>query len=136
MKESLEIIVVLNTTPENLFKAWLDSSEHSKFTGSKAVIDPSANGKFSAWDGYIKGTTVALDPYHKIVQKWRTTEFNNTDEDSMLELIFEKQGEKTKLTLRHYAIPEGQADEYRKGWEDFYVEPMQQYYNRKERKSK
>ena len=134
MKESLELTVVLNTTPENLYKAWLDSSEHSKFTGSKAVIDPSVNGRFSAWDGYITGITVALDPYHKIVQKWRTTEFDEKDEDSTLELIFEKQGEKTKLTLRHYAIPEGQGDEYRKGWEDFYVEPMQQYYNRKGKK--
>ena len=134
MKESLEIFIVLNTTPENLFKAWLDSLEHSKFTGSKAVIDPSANGKFSAWDGYITGITVALDPHHKIVQKWRTAEFNEKDDDSTLELLFEKQGEKTKLTLQHYDIPAGQGEEYRKGWEDFYVEPMQQYYNRKGKK--
>ena len=131
MKESLELVVLLNETNENLYKAWLDSFEHSKFTGSKAVIDPSANGRFSVWDGYITGITVALDPYHKIVQKWRTTDFDEKDEDSTLELLFEKQGEKTKLTLRHYAIPEGQGDDYRKGWEDFYVEPMQQYYNRK-----
>jgi activator of HSP90 ATPase len=131
MKESLELAVVLNETNENLYKAWLDSSEHSKFTGSKALIDPSAYGRFSAWDGYITGVTVALDPYHKIVQKWRTTDFDEKDEDSTLELLFEKQGEKTKLTLRHYALPEGQGDEYRKGWEDFYVEPMQQYFNRK-----
>jgi len=134
MKESLELAVVLNEILENLYKAWLDSSEHSKFTGSKAIIDASANGKFSAWDGYITGITVALNPYHKIVQKWRSTDFDEQDEDSTLELLFEKQGEKTKLTLRHYAIPEGQGNEYRKGWEDFYIEPMQQYYNRKVKK--
>jgi activator of HSP90 ATPase len=134
MKESLQVTVVLNETPENLYNAWLDSSEHGKFTGSKAVIDPSVKGKFSAWDGYITGITVALDPYHKIVQKWRTTDFDEKDEDSMLELAFEKQGEKTKLTLLHYDIPTGQRDEYRKGWEDFYIKPMQQYYNRKGKK--
>jgi activator of HSP90 ATPase len=134
MKESLELIVVLNTTPEDLYHAWLDSSEHSKFTGSKAVIDPSVNGRFSAWDGYIAGTTIALDPYHKIMQQWRTTDFDEKDEDSALELTFERQGKKTKLTLRHYAIPEGQGDEYRKGWEDFYIKPMQQHYNRKGKK--
>jgi activator of HSP90 ATPase len=134
MKESLELSVVLFETAENLYKAWLDSSEHSKFTGSKAVIDPSANGKFSAWDGYITGITVSLDPYHKIVQKWRTTDFDEKEEDSALEVTFERQKDKTKLTLRHYDIPEGHGDEYRKGWKDFYVEPMQQYYNRKGKK--
>jgi activator of HSP90 ATPase len=131
MKESLELIIVLNQTAENLYKAWLDSREHSNFTGSRAEIIPAIDGKFSAWDGYIKGTTIALDPYHKIVQKWRTTDFDEKDEDSMIEIFFDQQGRKTKLTLRHFAIPEGQVDDYRKGWEDFYFKPMRQYYNRK-----
>jgi activator of HSP90 ATPase len=134
MKESLEIIVVLNTNPEDLFNAWLDSSEHSKFTGSKALINPSVKGKFSAWDGYITGTNLVLEPFHRIVQLWRTTDFDEKDEDSALELIFERQKGKTKLTLRHYNIPEGQGDAYRKGWEDFYINPMQQYYNPKRKK--
>jgi len=28
-------------------------------------------------------------------------------------------------------IPQGQANNYKKGWKDFYFKPMQQYYNRK-----
>lgn len=129
MKESIELSVVLNASHENVYKAWLDSDEHSKFTGSEAIIDPKINKKFSAWDGYITGSNLALEPYKRIVQKWRTTEFDKTDEDSILEVLFVEQGDKTKLILKHSNIPEGQGDDYKKGWKDFYFKPMQKYFN-------
>ncbi len=131
MKESLEMSARLNETAENLYRDWLDNDAHSKFTGSLAEVDPVIHGKFSAWEGYITGTILALEPFHKIVQSWRTTEFNLHDEDSMLEVIFESLNGKTKLTLKHFNIPQGQANNYKKGWKDFYFKPMQQYYSRK-----
>jgi len=133
MKESLQLSVFLNETNENLYKAWLNSREHSKFTGSTAEIVPTIKGKFSAWDGYIIGTNVTLEPYHKIVQTWRTTDFNEDDEDSILEILFEPEGDKTKITLKHNNIPEGQGEEYNQGWQDFYFKPMQKYFNKKEK---
>jgi activator of HSP90 ATPase len=131
MKESLELSVILPVTSENLYKAWLDSEAHSEFTESIAEIDPAINGKFSAWEGYITGTNVAFEPYQKIVQAWRTTEFDDNDEDSKLELIFEKMNNETKLTLIHSNIPEGQSEEYKEGWLDFYFKPMQKYFKKK-----
>jgi activator of HSP90 ATPase len=35
---------------------------------------------------------------------------------------------KTKVTLIHSNIPEGQADGYKQGWEDFYFKPMREYF--------
>jgi Activator of HSP90 ATPase len=131
MKDSLELSVILNETKENLYKAWLDSKQHSSFTGSPAQIDPALNGEFSAWDGYISGTNKILEPYTKIVQAWRTTEFAENDEDSVIELLFETKGNKTQLTIKHYNIPEGQGSDYEQGWEEFYFKPMKKYYNRK-----
>jgi len=128
MKESLELAVVLNETNENLYKAWLDSTEHSKFTGSKAVIDPSANGRFSAWDGYIRGETIEIDPPHRILQSWRTTEFSDDSPDSLLEVLFDVQENGTRLILNHSGIPAGQAESYRQGWEDYYFLPMRDYF--------
>jgi len=131
MKDSLELSVILNETKENLYKAWLDSKQHSSFTGSPAQIDPALNGEFSAWDGYISGTNKILEPYTKIVQAWRTTDFAENDEDSVIELLFETKGNKTQLTIKHYNIPEGQGSDYEQGWKEFYFKPMKKYYNRK-----
>jgi len=131
MKDSLELSVILNESAEKLYKDWLNSEAHSKFTGSPARIDPFVNGKFTAWEGYIFGTNKSFEPYSKIVQCWRTTEFNKKDEDSILEVIFESAGDKTRLTLKHSNIPEGQGEDYKQGWKEFYIDPMKKYYNKK-----
>jgi activator of HSP90 ATPase len=130
MKDSIELSVLLNAKAENIYKAWIDGTEHSNFTESPAKFDPSVKGKFSAWDGYIFGTNVILEPYSKIVQAWRTTEFDEKDEDSNLEILFEEQGDKTLLTLKHTNIPEGQGEDYKKGWKNFYFKPMKKYFNK------
>jgi activator of HSP90 ATPase len=131
MKDSLELSVILNVSAEKLYNDWLDSSAHGKFTGSPALIDPSLNGKFTAWEGYIFGTNKSLQPFHRIVQNWRTTEFGENEDDSILEVAFESTGDKTRLVLKHSNIPEGQGEDYKQGWKDFYFEPMKKYYNRK-----
>ncbi len=61
--------------PKRLYRAWLDSEEHGAFTGGEAEIDPVPGGAFSAWDGYISGTTLVLDPPRRIEQAWRTIDF-------------------------------------------------------------
>jgi activator of HSP90 ATPase len=129
MKDSIKLSITLNADCKTLYNAWLNSREHSKFTGSPAKIDPKPKGKFTAWDGYIFGKNITLDPYHKIIQAWRTTEFTEADKDSMLEILFVGQGKKTILTLKHTGYPEGQGPEYKKGWIEFYLDPMKKYFN-------
>jgi activator of HSP90 ATPase len=131
MKDSLELSVNLNVTTEKLYNDWLDSNAHGKFTESPAQIDPSINGKFTTWEGYIFGTNKSLEPFHRIIQSWRTTEFSEKDDDSILEVIFESAGDKTRLILKHSNIPEGQGEDYKQGWKEFYFKPMKKYYNKK-----
>jgi activator of HSP90 ATPase len=128
MVESLNLSTVLPGEPEKIYKAWLDSKEHSAFTGSPAEIDGRGGGKFTAWDGYIEGTTLELQPFKRILQAWRTTEFPEASPDSLLEVLFEPAAQGTKLTLVHTNIPDGQSEDYREGWEDFYFAPMQKYF--------
>ena len=127
--EKVTVTVELPVQRDVLFHAWLDSFEHSSFTGSQAVIDPSIGGDFSAWGGYISGKTLEMDPPNRILQSWRTTEFADTDEDSKLELLFENISTGTRLTLIHTAIPDGQGDMYREGWEEYYFRPMLDYFS-------
>jgi len=131
MLESFEVSVTLPADQEAVYKAWLSSEEHSAFTGAKAFVDPSIGGEFSAWDGYITGRTLELDPPKRIVQAWRTTEFPPESKDSILEIVIEKAKAGCKLTLKHSAIPEGQGENYTQGWKDFYFKPMKRYFQKR-----
>ncbi|MDR3576631.1 MAG: SRPBCC domain-containing protein [Anaerolineaceae bacterium] len=128
MSEKLELSVILTATPQQVYEAWLDSKAHADFTGSPAKIDPRVNGDYTAWDGYIWGKTLALEPFRFIRQSWRTSEFPENAPDSFLDVSFEAAGSGTKLTLIHTDIPDGQSEQYRQGWEDYYFEPMNDYF--------
>jgi activator of HSP90 ATPase len=128
MKKSLKLSVLLSASPEEIYHAWLSSAGHSRMTGSPAKVDGKIGGKFTAWDGYIEGVTIESQPYSKIVQSWRTSDFPEKNPDSKLEVLLAPEGGKTLLTLIHSEIPEGQEEEYKQGWLDFYFEPMKKYF--------
>lgn len=128
MKEKLQISGIFPVSAKRLYDAWLNSREHSKFTGSKAEIRPVTGSKFSAWDKYITGSNLKLQPYGRIVQNWRTTDFPSGALDSRLEILFEKVKNGTRVTFVHTQIPEGQARGYKNGWKDYYLSPMKIYF--------
>lgn len=113
---------------ERIYYAWMDSKSHSAFTGSSAQIDNRVGGLFTAWDGYISGQTLEMQPFRRIVQNWRTTEFPDDSPDSRLEIIIVEVAGGTKVELRHSNIPSGQGENYRQGWEEFYFKPMREYF--------
>ncbi|KAF0112191.1 MAG: Activator of Hsp90 ATPase 1 family protein [Chloroflexi bacterium] len=126
--ESLKLSICIPEPIETVFHAWLDSKQHSRFTGSEAEVDPKVGGEFTAWGGYISGKTKVLEPPNRILQSWRTTEFPVDSPDSLLEILLEKIPGGTQLTLIHTEIPDGQAEMYREGWEEYYFTPMQDYF--------
>ena len=128
MLDSFEISTVLMSSAQRVYEAWLSSNEHGAMTGGGARIDPVVGGKFSAWDGYISGTTLELEPYHLIVQNWRTIEFPADAPDSRLEIWLEESAVGTRLTLKHSNIPTGQGSNYESGWASNYFDPMKDYF--------
>jgi activator of HSP90 ATPase len=128
MADSIRLSVVLLTSPQELYDAWLDEDQHAAFTGAEAVIEPSIGGAFTAWDGYISGTTLELEPAKRIVQAWRTTEFPPGSPDSRLEILLEETPKGARMTLVHTEIPDGQGPSYEQGWQDFYIAPMREYF--------
>ena len=79
---------VIPASPEKVYKAWLDSKEHEHMTGAYAHITAKVGVSFEAWDGYIQGINLELEPPRRILQSWRTTEFDEKDESSILEILF------------------------------------------------
>jgi activator of HSP90 ATPase len=133
MTEFFEVYTFIpGVTAERIYRAWLDSKEHGDFTGGEAEIDPQIGGRFTAWDGYIQGTNLILEPGRRIVQAWRTTEFPIGSPDSRLELVLEDNPEGVRVTLLHSDIPDGQGEDYRQGWDDHYFKPMLGYFSKLE----
>lgn len=127
MKFTLKIS--LNTTALKIYETWMSTEGHSKMTGSPACISVKIGEDFTAWDGYIKGKNIALDPNKRILQSWRTTQFEESEEDSKIEVLFHELDGKTELTLVHSNLPVT-GEHYKKGWQDHYFEPMKDYFNK------
>ena len=129
MKNEFTLTVTIHAKAEKIYNAWLSTEGHSAITGSPAKVDGTVNGDFTAWDGYIWGMFLELEPNHRILQAWRTAEFPSEAEDSIVEILLEEDHGKTKLTLNHSNMPEDQTDGYKSGWEDFYFKPMKKFFN-------
>jgi activator of HSP90 ATPase len=124
MAGSFTISRVMPATPEQVYEAWLDTDEHSEMTGASATCEPKIGGMFAALNGYIEGSNVELEPFNRIVQRWRTVEFPVGAPDSLLEIVLEALNGGTIITLNHREIPEGQSGSCKVGWFEHYFEPM------------
>ena len=129
MVTRFEISDVMPARPLVVFAAWVDGESHTRMTGGEATGEPAEGAEFTAWDGYISGRNIELIPGALIVQSWRTSQFDDSDPDSRLEITFEFEGEdSTRLTLTHSDVPDDQAAGYESGWSDHYFGPMKRYF--------
>ena len=120
--------ILINTSPEKIYSTWLNSEGHSKMTGGAASISDRVGDKFTAWDGYIEGTNLELEPNERIIQSWRTSDFEETEEDSLIEILLKEAEGQTELTLVHTNLPE-HGEQYKIGWDNHYFQPMNEYFS-------
>jgi activator of HSP90 ATPase len=136
LEPGIKISAIFPVSAKKLYDSWLNSKTHSAFTGTKAHIEPRNGSAFSISNGYIIGTNLILQPYGRIVQQWRTTEFPEGAPDSRVEILFEKHNSGTKLTIIHYHLPNGDEKKYEKGWKEYYIKPMKLYFKKTKDTSK
>ncbi len=127
MSIEFEVDDLIPAAPETVYAAWLDSSAHTQMTGSSAEVSAEVGGEFQAWGGYIRGKNIELEPPSRILQHWRTTEFDDGDADSLLEIMLMPEASGTRVTIRHSNLPD-HGMQYQQGWRDSYFEPMKQYF--------
>ncbi|MDH3648618.1 MAG: SRPBCC domain-containing protein [Saprospiraceae bacterium] len=116
------------TSAKEIYTNWLNSEGHTKMTGGKATASDRIGERFTAWDGYIEGKNLILEPLDRIVQSWRTSDFKEEEGDSQIELTLQEIDGQTELTLLHTNVPDS-GEHYIKGWDDHYFQPMQAYFS-------
>ena len=126
---AIEFVVstLIRAPAKKIYDAWLNSEGHARMTGGSARITDKAGEEFEAWDGYIRGKNLILEPSRRIVQSWRTTEFSDDEEDSKIEVTFKKAEGGTEVAIRHTHLPP-HGKQYKQGWIDNYFDPMKEYF--------
>jgi activator of HSP90 ATPase len=133
--DSIELSRFLPATPDRIYLAWLNGPDHTAMTGGKAsVASTEVGGAFSAWDGYIDGVHVALEPGRRIVQAWRSDDFPADAPESHLEVLLEPAPGGARITIRHTELPEGQGPAVLEGWDEWYLAPMERFFAREARR--
>ena len=120
----------IKTSAKHIYQTWLSSEGHTQMTGGNAEISDVVGAHFTAWDGYITGKNLLLEPHRRIIQSWRTSQFEKEEPDSQIEVVLDAQEGWTELTLHHTNVPESGAH-YKEGWENHYFEPMKAYFSKK-----
>lgn len=126
--ERLRLGAVLPADPATVYDCWVSAKRHAEMTGSSATSEAKKGGAFTAWDGYIVGKHLVLEPGKRIVQAWRTTEFPSAAPDSTVEIRLSKVAKGTKISLLQSDIPDGQSEMYAEAWLERYFDPMTDYF--------
>jgi uncharacterized protein YndB with AHSA1/START domain len=129
MPYTYTLTAIIPASPAEVYQAWLDSIGHSEMTGGEAEMSDQVGAEVSAWDGYISGRNLELVPGERIVQSWRTSEFGDEHEDSVITIMLQEVGGGTLLTLEHSNVPDEQRSYEEDGWQSNYFEPMVAYFS-------
>jgi activator of HSP90 ATPase len=117
-------VLIPLSSPEEVYRAFVSSKEHTEFTGSEAKCSAKVGGRFTAWDKYISGKNLELVEGKKIVQEWKTSEWPQGYEPSIFKISLKKKAAGTQLSMIQSRVPASQVDQYDKGWYESYWEPL------------
>lgn len=128
MFASITMTIDVPVYPERVFRAWLDSYEHSQFTGLPARIDPKVSFQFEILGGRVSGTFISISPFDRILQTWRMTEFPLNAPDARVEFSLEPTCTGTGLKIIQTGIEVNQTRRTMQWWDVNYFEPLRRYF--------
>lgn len=121
-------VIQILATPDEVYEGFTNPEIHTRMTGGEAKGEAGVGKNFTAWDGYITGKYLELEPGQRIVCAWSTSEWPDGAKPSRVELSFTPKDGGTELTLVHSDVPAEQAPSYEVGWHQSYWEPMAEYF--------
>jgi hypothetical protein len=123
--------VILPATPKQIYELWTDAEDLSIALGN--IVEKVRNKrqykeKFLAYDKSIEWTNVTSEPYSRLYQIWRSSEFPGTAPDAHVKIIFEEVEGGTRLLIDLHLLPENFQENYKEFWGKYFFEPMRRYF--------
>ncbi len=118
--------VLLDAPPHRVFKAYMDSAEHTAFTGGPAEIGAGDGDAFSCHSGQISGRNIEIGRDALIVQAWRVANWE-PGQYSLVRMELKPEGDGTRLVLDHAGVPTDAKEHIDGGWHTMYWEPMKKH---------
>lgn len=119
--------VTINAAPAAVFKALMDSKQHSQFTGEPAKMSAKVGGAFSCYDGYIQGFNLELQVSKLIVQAWKSENWPKETWSVVTFKLAKLAGGRTKLSFTQVGVPAGDYKDKNKGWQTHYWQPLKKF---------
>jgi activator of HSP90 ATPase len=131
--ESIHQVITFTASPARIYQTLLDATQFSAMTKFSMVpnapparIAPDVGGAFALFDGHIVGRHVELVPDHRVVQAWRTADWE-AGLYSLARFALASRGSGTVLTFDHTGFPKGQGEHLAQGWYANYWTPMKKH---------
>ncbi len=87
--------------------------------GPNVIMDAKAGGEFKLWNGDIWGENVEVRKNKRLVQKWYGGNWKEAS-DLVINLKYNKNEKITEVELIHSNLPEGEVENFSKGWDEYY----------------
>lgn len=113
------------TSPEDLYRVFLNQEMVQAFTHAVAVVEPEKGGKFRLLNGNVFGEFQELVPDEKIVMKWRYNTWP-CEHYATVNLTFTDKGNETELKIECKAVPQNEEERTREGWQRYYCQSIKQ----------
>jgi activator of HSP90 ATPase len=127
MDRIIKQTVTFHATPEEVYDLLMDSKKHSEFTKEQAKMSAKVGGIFSAYNGYITGKNIKLEPGKLIIQSWHAADWAEGHQSTVVYAL-QKIKTGTKLSFSHTDVPREHFEDIKQGWIDNYWIPMKKYF--------
>ncbi|XP_044025525.1 activator of 90 kDa heat shock protein ATPase homolog 1-like isoform X2 [Siniperca chuatsi] len=122
---SFNLKETFQTSPDELYRTFINQEFVQVFTRSAAVVDGCRGGRFQMLDGSISGEFTQLVPDQRIEMRWRFRTWPG-EHYATVSLELEDRGGETELRMECRGVPAGEEDSTREGWTRFYFQAIKQ----------
>ena len=124
--KNLRQTVTLRASPHEVYEALMDPKEHAKFTGAPAKMDRKPGGRFRHYGNDLTGFVLDFERDRTIVLAWRSSGWSPRHY-SIARFSLTPSGGGTKLVFEQFGIPDGDFEDIRDGWKQYYWVPLKEY---------
>ncbi|XP_073349336.1 activator of 90 kDa heat shock protein ATPase homolog 1-like [Pagrus major] len=122
---SFNLKETFQTSPDELYRTFINQEFVQVFTRSAAVVDGHRGGRFQLLDGNVNGEFTQLVPDQRIEMRWRFRTWPS-EHYATVSLELEDRGDETELRMECRGVPVGEEESTREGWTRFYFQAIKQ----------